>query len=115
VTTTPEIITNPEMEDVHYGIKVAHIGEHGDLIALGHHSDRRTLAAFNRHMRTFLGLANLADDRSATVAEWTPAFQRKHCRFRVPHPETWEADWAWIADWCDADAPGACPVTLLRF
>jgi hypothetical protein len=108
-------LTEPQMEDTHYGIKVAHMGEDGDLIALGHHSDRRTIAAFNRHMRTFLGLANLADDRSSTAADWVPALQRKHCRFRVPNPETWEGDWAWIAEWCDPDSPDARPVTLIRF
>jgi hypothetical protein len=116
--TQPELITDPEMEATHYGITVAHIGEDGDLIALGHHSDRRTLAAFNRHMRTFVGLANLADDRSATAAEWMSALQQKHAVFRAPNPteDCWEdPDWTWVAEWCDADAPGAKPVTLLRF
>ncbi|WP_333759281.1 hypothetical protein [Streptomyces sp. ISBFB 2968] len=115
-TTQPQTIDVPEMEDTHYGIGVSHIGEDGDLIAIGHHSDRRTLAAFNRHMRTFLGLANLADDRSATAIEWLPALQRKHCVFRTPDPaDCWEADWSWVAEWCDPETPGAQPVTLLRF
>lgn len=117
-TDTPlALITDPVMEETHYGIKVSHIGEDGDLIALGHHSDRRTLAAFNRHMRVFLGLANLADDRSATAADWVPALQRKHCVFRVPDPANcWEdVDWSWVAAWCDADTPDATAVTLLRF
>lgn len=115
-TETPALI-QPEMEDTHYGIGVAHIGEDGDLVALGHHSDRRTLAAFNRHMRTFVGLDNLADDRSSKAADWPPAFQRKHAVFRAPDPANcWEdPDWHWVADWCDADTPNAQPVTLLRF
>jgi hypothetical protein len=114
---TAELIADPEMEDTHYGIKVSHIGEDGDLIALGHHSDLRTLAAFNRHMRVFLGLANLADDRSSTAAEWVPALQRKHAVFRTPDPdnEFEDPEWSWVAHWCDTDTPDARPVTLLRF
>ncbi|MFE2563106.1 hypothetical protein [Streptomyces mirabilis] len=116
-TTRPRLIADLAMEDTHYGIGVSHIGEDGDLIALGHHSPRRALAAFNRHMRTFVGLANLADDRSATAADWVPALQQKYAVFRTPDPENeWEdPDWSWVADWCDADVPGARPVTLLRF
>ncbi|MBZ6211696.1 hypothetical protein KVH31_34945 [Streptomyces olivaceus] len=115
--TKPQKIDAPAMENSHYGIRVSHIGEDGDLIALGHHSDRRSIAAFNRHMRTFLGLANLADDRSATAAEWVPALQRRHCIFRTPDPENcWEdVDWSWVAEWCQPETPDAHPVTLLRF
>ncbi len=116
-TTHPTLIAEPEMEETHYGIKVSHIGEDGDLITLGHHSDRRTIAAFNRHMRVFLGLANLADDRSSTAADWVPALQRKHAVFRAPDPANdWEDPaWSWVAHWCDADTADASPVTLLRF
>lgn len=115
--TPPTLIADPAMEDIHYGIKVSHIGEDGDLIALGHHTDRRTIAAFNRHMRAFLGLANLADDRSATVADWLPALQRKHAVFRTPDPENEfeDPEWSWVAHWCDADTADARAVTLLRF
>lgn len=117
MTTASTRLVEPDMEDTHYGIKVAHIGDDGDMICLGHHSDRRTLAAFNRHSRTFLGLANLADDRSSKAADWTSTFQRRHAVFRTPDPANcWEdPDWTWVADWCDADTANAQPVTLLRF
>lgn len=116
-TSTQPALTQPAMEDTHYGIGVSHIGEDGDLVALGHHSTRRALAAFNRHARIFLGLDNLADDRSATTADFAPAIQQKHCLFRLPDPSNcWEnPDWVWVADWCDPGTPGAQPVTLLRF
>jgi len=116
-TTQPELIADPAMEDTHYGIKVSHIGEDGDLIALGHHRPLRALAAFNRHMRVFLGLDNLADDRSATAADWLPALQQKHAVFRTPDPENEfeDPEWSWVADWCEAGEPNARPVTLLRF
>lgn len=117
MTTAGTRLVEPDMEDTHYGIKVAHIGDDGDMFALGHHSDRRILAAFNRHARTFLGLANLADDYSAKAADWTTALQRRHAVFRTPDPANeWEdPDWTWVADWCDADTEHAQPVTLLRF
>jgi hypothetical protein len=111
-----EVISDPEMEDTHYGIRVSTVGEDGDMIALGHHSNLRTLAAFNRHMRVFLGLANLADDRSTTVADWLPALHRKHAVFRSSDPENEfeDPEWSWVVHWCDVDEPGAQPVTLLR-
>ena len=113
--TARTLITEPEMEDTHYGITVAHIGDEGDMIALGHHSPRRALAAFNRHARVFVGLVNIADDRSETAAEWLDGIKHERAVFRKPNPnDEWEEpDMAWVADWSNPDDPDARPVTLL--
>lgn len=115
--TAHTVIPDPEMEDTHYGITVAHIGDEGDLIALGHHDKRRALAAFNRHYRVFLGLVNLASDRSASAADFETCISEKRAVFRKPDPDSeWEdPDWHWVADWSDPNHPDARPVTLLRF
>lgn len=114
--TAPEIhlIPNPEMEDEHYGVSVAHFGEDGDMIALGHHSTRRALAAFNRHARHFVGLANLADDRSAKAADYTVGISTKWAVFRQPNPEREDPDFVWVADFCELTQQGAQPVTVLE-
>jgi len=53
----------------HYGIRVACLGEDGDMIALGHHDSRRVVAAFNRHARHHSCWFNMADDTEATYAD----------------------------------------------
>ena len=114
-TTAPEIVADPEMEATHYGITVAHLGEDGDMVALGHHSVRRALAAFNRHARVFVGLINLADDRSATVSDWDIAVEQKWAVFRKSNPEDGEdPDYVWVCDYSAEGEPGARPVTLLE-
>lgn len=112
--TTPALIADPQMEDTHYGIPVAHIGEDGEMLALGHHSTRRALAAFNRHARDFAGLTNLADDGSARTNDWASAISQRWAIFRKPDPQWEDPDYTWVADWSNPDAPGARPVTLLR-
>lgn len=105
----------PAMEATHYGIPVAHIGEDGDMIALGHHSPRRALAAFNRHARKVVGLVNIADDRSDRAEDWLSGISQTRAVFREPDPnDPYEADWTWVVDWSDPDHPDARPVTLLE-
>lgn len=113
-TQTIEPLTNPETEATYYGVPVAHIGEDGDMLALGHPGTRRAFAAFNRHARVFVGLANLADDRRATVDEWIDQVEEKWALFRRPDPEQGEdPDYVWICDYSSKDVPGALPVTIL--
>lgn len=44
-----------------FGILVSEIGDDGDMIALGHHDPRHTLAAFNAHARQVCGMTDLLD------------------------------------------------------
>jgi hypothetical protein len=113
-TSTIPAITNPEMEDTHYGIPTTCIGEDGDMLALGHHAPRRALAAFNRHARVFLGLANLVDDRGAHAVDYLDGIHQEWAVFRQPNPDDqWEGpDWTWVADWSDPHHPDARPVTV---
>ncbi|MFD0437042.1 hypothetical protein [Streptomyces chartreusis] len=115
MTTTVQIVTDPETEATHYGIPVCHIGEDGDMLALGHPGERRALAAFNRHARVFVGLANLADDRRARLDEWLGITQEKWVIFRRPNPDSLheDPDCVWVFDEADANTPGAQPVTVL--
>lgn len=49
--------------DVHHGLRVLELGEDGEtLVVLGHHDDRRTLAALNRFARTTWGTDSVAGD-----------------------------------------------------
>jgi hypothetical protein len=115
-TNQAEIIADPEMEATHYGIQVAHIGEDGDMLALGHHDTRRALAAFNRHARTFCDLINLADDRDACAEDWAGQIEHRMAVIRKPDVTNLYEDpaWRWVADWSDANAPGARPITVLE-
>lgn len=114
-TTTGSIITNPEMEATHYGIPVAHIGDEGDMLALGHPGHRRAFAAFNRHARVFCQLANLADDQDATLDDWSDVITEEWVIFRKADPaKEWEdPDCEWFFDRVAEGTPGAQRVTLL--
>lgn len=114
--TGPLIPTDADMQNVHYGIAVADIGDDGDMIALGHHDFRRVLAAFNRHARTVWGLHNVWDTRSVTVADVKPCIQQRWGVFAPPDPEQGDdTDCPWYVDWSvSADAPNAIPVTVFR-
>ncbi|MFB7736227.1 hypothetical protein ACFC08_17940 [Streptomyces sp. NPDC056112] len=113
--TTPEIITNPEMEATHFGVEVCHIGEDGDMFALGHPGIRRAFAAFNRHARVHCHFANLADDCRAHVEDWVDAITEHWVILRRPDASKGEdPDWEWVADWVDANTPSALPVTIFR-
>lgn len=116
VHTGPFTPTAADMEAVHYGIAVCHIGEDGDMLALGHHAPYKALAAFNRHARVFVGLANLFDDRSLRVADVIADIAPKWATFAPPDPELGEdRDCPWYAHWdVDGDAAGAVPVMYLH-
>lgn len=115
-TTHPVTITAPDMEKTHYGIPVCHIGEDGEsLLALGHHTVRRVIAAWNRHDRTFVGLSGLFDEPTLTVADVLPDIHTVWAIFRTPNPaNSWEnPECPWVAEWATEDAPGAVPVMWL--
>lgn len=115
MTIAPETIAPPQMEEVHYGVGVAHVGFEGDLIALGHPGVRRAFAAFNRHARVYVGLENLLDDRTATCGNWREAITEQWVIFRkhLPADDYEGRDFDWYFDACSKDEPGAQPVTLL--
>jgi hypothetical protein len=109
-----ELIGDPETEDTHYGISITHVGEDGNMLALGHHDPRKALAAFNKHARTFLDLPNLADDFSARAANWLDAIRPRWAVFTEPDPEQCEdPEWFWVAHFSDAAAPNAQPIMHL--
>lgn len=112
-TVEHQLIAEPEFEDTHYGITVAHIGDDGEgLVALGHHEPRRALAAFNRHARRFVGLAAIWDSPWLKVAELLPCLEQRWGVFRKPAGEE-DPGFVWVLDYTEADAPNARPVTLL--
>jgi hypothetical protein len=114
--TTPapgSVIAEPEMADTNYGIRMAPIGEDGDMLALGHHEPRKALAAFNRYARIICGWTNIADDR-ARAQDWLDRIDQRWALFTVPDPEQGEdPDYAWYSTWCSPETPGALPVTIL--
>lgn len=110
----PQFVT-PVPEDSHYGIPVTHVGEDGDMLALGHHHPRRALAAFNRHARVFCGLANVADDRSAEADDMLNLITAGWGQFRKPYAgDAEDPDCEWYLDPCASDAPNATPYMRIR-
>ncbi|MEU9703033.1 hypothetical protein [Streptomyces sp. NPDC047981] len=106
--------TSPPMEATHYGIPVAAFGAEGAMLALGHHTPRRALAAFNRYSRIEHGLHNLADDRTATVDDWLPYIRNTWVVFRTPDPARGDdTDCLWYAGPALEGTPNAQPVTIL--
>jgi hypothetical protein len=111
---TTVIVTDPETDATHYGIPVCHIGEDGNMLALGHPGARRAFAAFNRHARVFCGLANLADDQSADLDDWLLCIQELWVIFRRPDPARGDdPDCTWYFDRVTSTTPGAQPATYL--
>jgi hypothetical protein len=123
MTSTPDL----KGFETYYGLRLSDIGEDGDVIILGHHSDEplRVVAALNRHARTFWGLANLIDRPGAELDDLVGAIHETHavivvqCDDSAHEPdcsrcrEIGEADW-WI-EWNHAgDDPNAFPVTMWR-
>lgn len=119
--------------DVHFGIPVSAIGEDGNLIALGHHTPKAALAAFNAYARRTIGLVDLLDGRGRWqealdgVKQCRAVLLTEHCR-DCADPEVrdaacgqcWEirdaakgGSW-WIAYDAAEDEPGAFPVTVWR-
>jgi hypothetical protein len=111
-TTAPETFapTANDMEAVHYGILVSTYGEDGNMLALGHHTPRQAFAAFNKHARTYLGLANFADDRNAHLDDWIDEIHHTWVTFHRSEPG---ADWTWEARPANQNTPGAVAITLL--
>ncbi|GHH87889.1 hypothetical protein [Streptomyces capitiformicae] len=113
-TVTHQPLTNPATEATHYGIPVCHIGEDGNMLALGHPGTRRAFAAFNRHARVFCHLANLADDCRADLDGWYDRVEEMWVVFRKPDPERGDdPDFEWYFDVATEATPGAQPVTVL--
>ena len=110
------VITDPATEDTHYGIPVCHIGEDGNMLALGHPGLRKALAAFNRHARVFCRLVNVADDHGARLVDWVDAVEEKWVVFRKPDPdnEGEDPDFEWYFDEAPESDPNSLPVTILR-
>lgn len=109
------VIAEPETADTILGIRMAPIGEDGDMLALGHHDKRKALAAFNRYARTVIGIVNLADDFSASAQDWLNSIDQCWALFTTPDPGLGQdPDWTWYVTWCKPETPGALPVTLLR-
>ncbi|MFJ3601864.1 hypothetical protein ACIPVA_03615 [Streptomyces anulatus] len=100
----------PAMENTYYGIPVAYIGEDGDMVALGHHTHRRALAAFNAHARQHCGLTNIADDPQAIAQWWLEAVSPGWATFTAPD----DSEFLWIATPARENTPGAQPVTWLN-
>lgn len=108
------VFVTPVGEDAHYGVPVCHIGEDGDMLAIGHHDPRRALAAFNRHARVFCGLFNVADDRSATADDMLVLISARWGQFRKPAGDAEDPDCEWYVDVCGPDAPNATPYMRIR-
>lgn len=115
MTAISTLIADPEMEGTYFGIPVAYYGEDSRMIALGHHPERKALAAFNRHARTFIRFPNVADDRSAEAAYWENAIEHLWATFTAPDPAdpTEYPKGFWYVQFADAGQPGALPVTVL--
>lgn len=122
--------------EVYFGIRVADVGEDGDLIALGHHEPKAALAAFNAHAKKFWGLVDLFDTGPHDAPRWRRALQDVKQRWAVSLTDRCrdcvrdgrrddcagcgdvqaaikEGSW-WIAYDAAEDEPGAFPVTLWR-
>jgi hypothetical protein len=115
-TLTPgQIVTDPETDDTQFGIRIAHVGEDGNLLALDHHDKRTTLAALNRHGRIFLGWFNLAEDHTATAADWLDLITPRWAVFTTPDPlKGQDPDCTWWATFHDTPVPDTQPVMHLR-
>lgn len=95
-----------------YGIQVAAVLEDEQLMVVGHHDDRRTVAALNAYSRKIHHVGCLfGDDRSNPGDYQTAAagLDRTWAVFRAAEPES---EWYWLASWCAEDAIGAVPVTV---
>lgn len=68
--------------EVHYGIPVSSIGDDGDMIALGHHDPKQTLAALNAYAKS-LGLVDLLDGDGRWTDAWKLALDRVFPRWAV--------------------------------
>jgi hypothetical protein len=108
---TPAQFPQPEYAFRAYGVELDWIGEDGGMVARGHVSDLRFIAACNRVSRKDAGLTNLWDDRGATYAEARRDVKRLWAIAADPEPSG--SDWAVIWANVTEDTPGAFPITVL--
>ena len=96
--------------ETYYGLRVADIGEDGNVIVLGHYHDSplRVIAALNKHARTFWGLTNLLDDPGAELADLKSALTETYAVV-----EKYDGNLDWYISWNEpANRPGAFPATI---
>lgn len=99
--TTPQVVTDPEMEAIYEGIRVSFYGEWSDLIALGHHDAHRVARAYRQHHEARCGeLTDWSDAEMARQATWRWALFTR-------------ADGAWEFTDTAEHRPGSLPVTFL--
>lgn len=123
----------PVMSFEAYGVKLEFC-EEGDVIAEGHHSTRRFVAAANKVARRELGLANILDDHPspfyADVAEgvrsvWAIRLPKCDCSAENlakwgcdqdhdtdSEPSYWRISWRHLGMAFTAETPGARPYTI---
>lgn len=107
-----------------YGVPVCAIGEEGDLVALGHHDHRRTLAAFMAYYRRVIGdpLSLYVDDDPADVpieAVWAELLgECGHCPDKELGTVCEQCDHVrrgdWYLTWSDEPGPGRFPIMRLN-
>lgn len=79
--TADDLLADPKRHgfETYYGVPVCSVGEDGDLLALGHHDPRRTIAAMNAYSRKAIGLRNLYDDHGGgTYSEAVDMLSARH-------------------------------------
>lgn len=110
--------------DLHYGLRVAFIGDDGAMVTAGHHDDLRTVAAMNRLYRGFSG--EPLDHGYHVYADIAGGLERRWARFVTEcddpdhDKDCWrcaeikQADW-WM-DYSAREPTPACalPVTVWR-
>lgn len=110
--------------ELHYGLRVAFIGDDGAMVAAGHHDELRTVAAMNRFYRQFSG--EPLDYGYNCYAEIAGSLSRRWARFisECDDPDhdqdCWQCSEIKQADWWmdySAKEPGRgylLPVTVWR-
>jgi hypothetical protein len=116
--------------ETYYGLQLSDIGEDGNVVILGHHSDKplRVVAALNRHARTFWGLVNLMDNTGAELDDLACSLAETYAVVIERCDDADDTDHAldclrcreivtadWYIEWNHkADDKGAFPVTMWR-
>lgn len=117
MATTPYQLTASDMEAVYDDIAVCCSGEDGDMIALGHYDPAVALAAFNRHAREYLKIANVADDDALTTEELADFADCTTAQWGIARQATAEEEanqgWVWVLTLAKKDDSGAIPYTFL--
>lgn len=105
-----------------YGIQVSTIGEDGNLIALGHHDERRVLAAFLTYHRKVIGepIPLYHNGHTLNVEQmWGELLGRcGDCPDPILLGVCDRCDHAarglWFMTWHDKPQPGTFPITMLE-